>query len=164
MCEGTKEYLSRRVHWKLAKVTSFYLQNHSMQFNNWLLFECCFAFVVSFVGFMEDEVTLTSCHILDFKNDYMVNPKWKIEHLPPPHDHGAQESRTPLFEGGGDDTGWPMINTISCASSSPEGHGSRSLKHDIIEAWKRRKNKRSGQRSQRYYRHPLRYYHHLHRA
>ena len=80
-----------------------------------------------------------SCHILDFKNDYMVNPKLKIEHLRLPREHGAQESRTPLFEGGGDDTGWPTANTISCTSSSP---GARSLKNDVIEAWKRRKKKR----------------------
>ena len=36
------------------------------------------------------------------------------------------------------DTGWPTANTISCTSSSPEV---RSLKYDVIEAWKRRKIK-----------------------
>ena len=48
------------------------------------------------------------------------------------HVHGAQESRTPLFEGGGDDAAQPTVDATS----------STSLKKDVIEAWKRRKKKR----------------------
>jgi hypothetical protein len=108
-----------------------------MHFKNWLLFEFCFAFVVSFLDFMEGEGTLKSCNILDFKIDYKVDDKLK-EHLPPPHVHGAQESRTPLFEGGGDDAAQPTVVATSCTSSSP---GARIIKSDVREAWKRRKIK-----------------------
>jgi hypothetical protein len=142
-----------------------------MNFKNWLLFECCFAFVVSFVGFMEVEGT--------FK--------------------GRQESssRTTLFRVGGDDTAQPKVVATSCnISSSPtyaksswtskvnpildsspippllngillhtpshgyarlmtrntgaweEASSAHGLKSDIIEAWKRRK-KKHGDRSLR---------------
>jgi hypothetical protein len=43
--------ITRRAHRHLAKVNPFYYTNHAIMFEHWLLFECCFAFVVSFVGF-----------------------------------------------------------------------------------------------------------------
>ena len=77
LCEGTNAYASTSMeheltkqalksylwmsfnellgHPHLAKVNSFYLRTHAINFKNWLLFECCFAFIVSFVGFMESE-------------------------------------------------------------------------------------------------------------
>ena len=39
--------LSRRAHRHLAKVNSFYFGNHSILLKDWLLFDCCFAFIVS---------------------------------------------------------------------------------------------------------------------
>ena len=60
-----------------AKVTSFYLRTHAITFMNWLRFECCFAFVVSFVGFMEGEGTLKCCQVNLPEDDYMVNPRIK---------------------------------------------------------------------------------------
>ena len=75
LCEGTHAYSSSSMehgltkqafesclwmsldelprHRHYAKVISFYLRMYAMNFKNWLLFECCFAFIVSFVGFME---------------------------------------------------------------------------------------------------------------
>ena len=84
------------------KVKSFYLRNHALNFKNWLLFECCFAFIVSFVGFMESEGTLKSCHIISIKNDYMVNTKVKLITLPPLYGDTESSSRTTLSEGGGE--------------------------------------------------------------
>src|SRR4051812_2190962 len=71
LCEGTSAYTSTSTNHVLtrrteesylwppfielslqAKVTSFYLRTHAIMFMNWLRFECCFAFVVSFVGFI----------------------------------------------------------------------------------------------------------------
>jgi len=213
LCEGTNAYSSTSTKHELtkralesylqmsftkilgyrrfAKVNSIHLNNLGMIFENWLLFECGFAFLVSFVGFMEGEGTIKSCNNLSLKNDYMVNPKFKTDHLPLPHDHGAQESRTTLLEAGGDDaarhsvftmshtisgattyikSSWTSkVNSILYASPIPshmsgiqlhtpshgyarlvtmstgaweEVLGARSLKNDIIEAWKRRRKKR----------------------
>ena len=96
LCEGTIAYVSTSMDKELTrrikesylglsfndlslhhKVTSFYLRTHAIIFMNWLLFECCFSFVVSFVGYMESEGTLKSCHIKLLKDDYMVNPRIK---------------------------------------------------------------------------------------
>ena len=85
-----------------AKVISFYIRTLAMNFKNWLLFECCFAFIMSFVGFMESEGTLKSCHIISIKNDYMVNTKVKLITLPPLYRDTESSSRTTLSEGGGE--------------------------------------------------------------
>ena len=92
------EDLARRAHRHLAKVTSFYISAHAITFKNWLLFECCFVFLVSFVGYLKGERTLKKCHIISI--DYMVNHTTRSTHLPPCHDE-EQESRTTLFKGGG---------------------------------------------------------------
>ena len=114
LCEGTNAYMSPYMehclrmsfdelllHRLCAKVTSFYLGTHTMIFEHWLLFECCFAFVVSFIGFIEGEETFKSCQVNLLKNNYMVNPTFKIVRLPPLHDDDELSSRTTLFEGGG---------------------------------------------------------------
>ena len=140
------------MHWDtdFAKVNSFYLQQSFNDFEDWLLFECCFAFIVSFLGFIEGEGTIKSCHNLDFKIDYMANHELKFEHLPPPQVHGAQESRTTLFQAGGDDVARPKVVSPSWTS----------LKADVTEAWKRRKNKREDGATQlwRYHRQHWRYH------
>ena len=83
--------LSMRAHRHFAKVTSFYLGNHSMLPMNWLLFECCFAFLVSLIGYMKRGGTLMSCQTISLE----------IVRLPPLHDDDELSSRTTLFEGGG---------------------------------------------------------------
>jgi hypothetical protein len=100
-----------------AKVISFYIRNHALNFKNWLLFECCFAFIVSFIGFMESEGTLKSC-IISIKNDYMVNPKVKLITLPPLYGDTESSSRTTLSQGGGDDTAQPTVVAISYTPKS----------------------------------------------
>ena len=40
------EDLASRPHRHLTKVPSLYLDTHAMSFKNWLLFECCFVFLV----------------------------------------------------------------------------------------------------------------------
>jgi hypothetical protein len=62
----------------------------------------------------------------------MAHSKYNRLHLPPLHDDVESTSRTTFFEVGGDDTGWLLDITASCAST---------LKSNIIEAWKRRKKK-----------------------
>lgn len=77
LCEGTNAYSSTSTENALTKqasdnyiwmsfnelfghphfAKSFYLRNHAMNLKNWLLFECCFAFIVSIVGFMESDGT-----------------------------------------------------------------------------------------------------------
>ena len=89
-------------HRHYAKVISFYLRMYAMNFKNWLLFECCFAFIVRFVGFMESEGTIKSCHIMSIKNDYMVNTKVKLIILPPLHGDMESSSRTTLSQGRGE--------------------------------------------------------------
>ena len=81
------------------KVNSFYLRTHAIIFMNWLLFECCFAFVVSFVGYMESEGTLKSYQVNLLEDNYVANPKYKNVSRPPLHRDECIESRT-LFEGG----------------------------------------------------------------
>ena len=119
LCEGTISYASTSMDHKLtrrieesylwlpfielslqAKVTSFYLRTHAIIFMNWLRFECCFAFIVRFVGFKEGEGTLKCCQVNLPKDDYMVNPRIKdvLRPLLLRDEHG--ESRTTLFEGG----------------------------------------------------------------
>jgi hypothetical protein len=125
LCEGTRGYYwcmrSRewfqfntsitRAHQQLYKVTSFYLRNHAINSKNWLLFECYFALLVTFVGLMEGEGTLKSCQTNLCKDNHMLNSKYKRLHLPPLHE---STSRTTLFEVGGDDTGWLSDTTASC--------------------------------------------------
>src|SRR3954467_434567 len=95
------------------KVISFYLRTHAIIFMNWLRFECCYAFVVSFVGFMEGEGTLKCCQVNLPEDDYMVNPRIKkVSRLLLLFDEHV-ESRTTLFEGGGADVARPTIVTTS---------------------------------------------------
>src|SRR3954465_13671435 len=97
-----------------SKVTSFYLRTHAIISMNWLRFECCFSFVVSFVGFMEGEGTLKCCQVNLPEDDYMLNPRIKdvLRPLLLRDEHG--ESRTTLFEGGGgDDAARPTVVTTS---------------------------------------------------
>jgi hypothetical protein len=72
-----------RAHQQLSKVTSFYSQTHAINSNNWLLFECCFALLVTFVGLMEGEGTLKSCKTDLRKYDHMAHSKYNRLHLPP---------------------------------------------------------------------------------
>src|SRR4051812_11021429 len=130
--EGTNAYTSTSIDYMLTrrteesylwlpfielslqyKVTSFYLKTHAIIFMNWLCFECCFAFVVSFVGFKEGEGTLKCCQVNLPKDDYMVNPRSKdvLRPLQLRDEHG--ESRTTLFEGRGDDAARPTVVTTS---------------------------------------------------
>src|SRR3954466_6312353 len=85
---------------KLTKVTSLYLRNLAIIFMNWLRFECCFTFVVSFVGFMEGEGTLKCCQVNLPEDDYMVNLRIKKVSRPLLLGDEHVESRTTLFEGG----------------------------------------------------------------
>ena len=91
LCEGTNAYVSPYMehclrtsfhdlllHRLCAKVTSFYLQTHTMIFEHWLLFECCFAFVVSFIGFIEGEETFKSCQVHLPKKDDVETPSPSI--------------------------------------------------------------------------------------
>src|SRR3954465_962219 len=132
LCEGTSAYMSTSTNHMLtrrteesylwlhffelylqAKVTSFYLRTHAIMFMNWLRFECCFAFVVSFVGFIEGEGTFKCCQVNLPEGDYMVNPRIKdvLRPLLLCDEHG--ESRTTLFEGRGDDAARPTVVTTS---------------------------------------------------
>jgi hypothetical protein len=118
LCEGTNAYTSTSTNHVLTrrteesylclpfielslqdKVTSFYLRTHAIIFINWLRFECCFAFVVSFVGFKEGEGTLKCCQVNLPEDDYMVNPRIKVSRTLLLCDEHV-ESRTTLFEGG----------------------------------------------------------------
>ena len=112
LCEGTNEYVSpsmetdlwmsfneQLLHQLGAKVNSFYLRTHAIIFEHWLLFECCFAFVVSFIGFLEGEAMVKCCQATLLENDVVENPK--SGHLPPLHDDDKLSSRTTLFEAGG---------------------------------------------------------------
>src|SRR3954463_11461154 len=81
------------------KVTSFYLRTRAIILMNWLRFECCFAFVVSFVGFMEGEGTLKCCQVNFLEDDYMVNPRIKKVSRPLLLCDEHVESRTTFFEG-----------------------------------------------------------------
>jgi hypothetical protein len=84
---------------------------------------------------MEGDGTLKSYQTNLRKYDHMRNSKDKRLHLPPLHDDVESMSRTTLFEAGGDDTGWLLDTTASCASTTS------ILKSDITEAWKKRKKK-----------------------
>jgi hypothetical protein len=84
---------------------------------------------------MEGEGTLKSCQTDLRKYDHMAHSKYNRLHLPPLNDDVESTSRTMFFESGGEDTGWPLDTTASCASTTS------TLKSDIIEAWKRRKKK-----------------------
>jgi len=161
--------LSRRAHRHLAKVTSFYLRSLAKHVEHWLLFECCFAFLVLLTGFMTSEETFKSCSLLPHLNV-----------------HEELSSRTTLFQVGGDDTARPSVFTATCASTptrhakvnlllyaclqlrlwngmllhtpsfvhdrdastSTEGREAamkaRGLKADVTEAWKRRRKKGAG--------------------
>ena len=89
-------------YWRLAKVTSFYLSSHDMNFKNWLLFERCFVFIVNFLGYIKGERTLKSFHTFCVKNGYMVIATSTPTNLPPSHGDRVLASRTTLFEGGGE--------------------------------------------------------------
>ena len=102
-----------------AKVNSFYLRTHAIIFEHWLLFECCFAFVVSFIGFLEGEGTFKSCQVHLLMSDDFEKTKFKCCHLPPLHDDAEIASRTTLFEAGGDDAVRPTVIPTSSTLSSP---------------------------------------------
>jgi hypothetical protein len=123
-----------RAHQQLCKVTSFYTRNHAINSKNWLLFDCCFALHVTFVGLMEGEGILKSCQTNLRKDDHMANTKCKRLHLPPLHDDVSQR-RGWHFWSGGDNTWWLSDTTASCASTTS------TFKSNIIEACKRRKKK-----------------------
>jgi hypothetical protein len=147
LCIGTRGYYwwmcsrewfqsitsTTRAHQQLYKVTSFYSRNHALNSKNWILFECCFTLLVTFVGLMEGEGTLKSCQNDLCKYDHMAHSKSNRLHLPPLHDDVDSTSKTTFFEAGGDDMGWPSDTTASCASTTS------TLKFDIIDAWKRSK-------------------------
>ena len=82
------------------KVTSFYLRAHTMTFEHWLLFECCFAFVVSFIGFLEGEGTFKSCQVHLLMSDDTEIPNFKRCHLPLVHDDVELTSMMTLFQVG----------------------------------------------------------------
>jgi hypothetical protein len=75
-------------------VTSFYSRTHAINSKNWLLFECCFALLVTFVGLMKGEGTLKSCQTDLRKYDHMAHSKYNRLHLPPLHDDVESTSRT----------------------------------------------------------------------
>ena len=113
LCEGTSEGVSpsmenglrmsfneQPLHRICDKVTSFYLRTHAMIFEHWLLFECCFAFVVSYIGFLEGEGTFKSCQVHLLMSDDAEIPNFKRCHLPPLHDDAELTSRTTLFQVG----------------------------------------------------------------
>jgi hypothetical protein len=125
---GFNQTILQQAHQQICKVTSFYSRNHSINSKNWLLFECCFALLVTFVGLMEGEVTLKSCQTNLCKDDRMKNSKYTRLHLAPVHDDIESTSRTTLSKAGGDDTGWLSDTTKSCVSTTS------ILKSDIIEA------------------------------
>jgi hypothetical protein len=60
---------------QLCKVTSFYSRTHAINSKNWLLFECCFTLLVTFVGFMEGERILKSCQTDIRKYENMAHSK-----------------------------------------------------------------------------------------
>ena len=112
LCEGTSEGVSpsmenglrmsfneQLLHRICDKVTSFYLRTHAMIFEHWLLFECCFAFVVSFIGFLEGEGTFKSCQVHLLMSDDAGIRNFKRCHLPPLHDDTGLASRMTLFQG-----------------------------------------------------------------
>jgi hypothetical protein len=107
-----------RAHQQLSKVTSLYSRTHAINSKNWLLFECCGALLVTFVGLMEGEGTLKSCQTDLRKYDHMAHSKYNRLHLPSLHDDVESTSRTMFFEAGGDDMGWPSDTTASCASNN----------------------------------------------
>jgi hypothetical protein len=87
-----------RAHQQHSKVTSFYSRTHAINSKNWLLFECCFALLVTLVGLMEGEGTLKSCLTNLRKYDHMAHSKYNRLHLPPIHDDVESTSRTTFFE------------------------------------------------------------------
>ena len=156
LCVGTNEWIATHNFMaldcaskqccRLAKVISFYLRAHVMNFKNWLLLECCFVFFVRSLGPMKGARTLKSDHTFGVKKSYMVTSISTSSHLSPSHDEDVLASRTTLFEGGGDDVGQPNDNTMSSKPPrTPKGgkelHGLQSTK---AYAWMRRR-KRHGQ-------------------
>ena len=136
---STTHDLSMRARRHLAKVTSFYIGYHAKILEHWLLFECCFAFLVLLIGFMRRQGTFKGRQAID-----------KNVHLLPLHEEEeeAQESRTTLLQGGGADTARPAAATTSC--TSPATH---ALKAEVTEAWRRRRKRRSEETSsEQYYR------------
>ena len=91
-----------------------------MIFEHWLLFECCFVFVVSFIGFIEGKGTFKSCQVHLLMSDDAEIPNVKRCHLPPLYDNTELASRMTLFQVGGDDAVRPtVIPTSSTFPSSP---------------------------------------------
>ena len=105
-----------------------------MIFEHWLLFECCFVYVVSFIGFLQGEGTFKSCQVHLPMSDDAEKTNFKRCHLPPLHDDTELASRTTLFQVGGDDAVRPtVIPTSSTLSSSPTyAKSSRTLKVNSI--------------------------------
>ena len=88
-----------------------------MIFEHWLLFECCFAFVVSFIDSLEGEGTFKSCQVHLLKHDDVENPYSNHCHLPPLHDYDELSSRMTLFEAGGDDVNRPTVLSTSSTTT-----------------------------------------------
>jgi hypothetical protein len=100
-------------HQQLCKVTSFYSRTHAINSKNWLLFECCFTLLVTFVGLMEGERPLKSCQTNLRKYDHMAHSKDNRLHLPSLHDDVESTSRMTFFKAGGDDARWLSDSTAS---------------------------------------------------
>ena len=113
LCEGTNGGVSpnmengsrmsfndQHLHRICDKVTSFYLRAHTIIFEHWLLFECCFVFVVSFIGFIEGKGTFKSCQVYLLMSDDVEIRNVKHCHLPPLHDDTELASMTTLFQVG----------------------------------------------------------------
>ena len=105
-----------------------------MVFEHWLLFECCFTFVVSFIGFIQDKGKFKDGQVHLLMSDDAGIPNFKCCHLPPLHDDTELASRTTLFQVGGDDAVRPtVIPTSSTLSSSPTyAKSSRTVKVNPI--------------------------------
>ena len=93
-----KDNLAHRAHQKLAKVTSFYISDHAMNFKDWLLFECCVVLLVSLIGYLKANGTMKRGHINYIT---MVTTTSTSTHLPPRLVHEDIRSWTTFFQGGG---------------------------------------------------------------
>ena len=102
-----------------------------MIFEHWLLFECCFVFVVSFI---EGKGTFKSCQVHLLMSDDAEIPNFKRCHLPPLHDDAELASRETLFQVGGDDAVRPTVipTSSTLSSTTPYAKSSRNLKVNSI--------------------------------
>ena len=105
-----------------------------MIFEHWLLFECCFVFVVSFIGFIQGKGTFKNGQVHLLMSDDAEIPNFKCYHLPPLHDDAELASRTTLFQVGGDDVNRPTVFSTSSilSSTTPYAKSSRTLKVNFI--------------------------------